>query len=118
LQNSLNIELNSFRNESRGGSLNSEDYYQSIIKSIATANNVLPRLKELKKTVTKKTILWSREGKPRGRHNKAFLDYKETKRKFRKEQKTLYKRTQIKGIRRNGGCARNRLCHVEKFWRL
>jgi hypothetical protein len=49
--------------------------------------NVLEqKIKWTKKTVAKKYKLWIREGKPRGRDNITFHDYKEAKRLFRKEQ--------------------------------
>ena len=128
-QSVLNRELNLIKQDSDEGVLTTEDYYQSILKSIKIANKALPcisykkhikpywnrKLNGLKKTVVKKYNLWIREGKPRGRDNITFHDYKEAKRLFRKEQRYCIKEYESKEYEE---IVKDHELDYERFWRL
>ena len=128
-QSFLNRELNLIKQDSDEGVLTTEDYYESILKSIIIANKALPcisykkhiksywnrKLNGLKKAVVKKYNLWIREGKPRGRDNITFHDYKEAKRLFRKEQRYCIKEYESKEYEE---IVKDHEVDYERFWRL
>lgn len=78
-----------------------ERHVQKIINSIKEASSTLPHIKYkrhvkpywnnkltiLKKIVSEKCKLWTLKGRPRGRKYQTFADYKDAKRRFRKEQR-------------------------------
>ena len=128
-QSLLNRELNLIKKDSDERVLTIEEYYQSILRSITIANQALPcisykkhikpywnsKLNGLKKSVGMKYKLWIREGKPRGRDNKTFHEYKEAKRLFRKEQRCCIKEYESKEY---DEIVKEHELDYDKFWRL
>ena len=69
----------------------------------------------LKRMVSDKYKSWLKEGPPRGRNYKSFCEYKEAKRKLRKEQRRCVKDFRLKEIEE---IAKANELDYERFWRL
>lgn len=106
-----------------------EKYACAISESIAIASNVLPHVKYkrhikpywnknltfLKNMVSEKYRLWTNEGRPRGRSYQTFVDYKDAKRMFRKEQRNCVTAHDAKEYE---DMAREAEQNYDSFWRM
>ena len=100
-QNELNRKLDSLDGPLLHTSDSIDAYAKELTDCMVNASVVLPhisyksyikpywnnKLKTLRKEVNRKYIKWTKDGRPRGRHNQTYAEYKEAKRLFRREQR-------------------------------
>jgi hypothetical protein len=100
-QNELNKKLDSLDGLLLYTSDSIDTYAKELKDCMVNASVVLPhisyksyikpywnnKLKTLRKEANRKFIIWAKDGRPRGRHNQTYAEYKEAKRLFRREQR-------------------------------